>query len=109
VHEGGALDEDLREDSEAGAHLEHDVLRAQVGEAGGHRDDVLVGEKVLAELASPAKRQADQSSPKASSAFASIWRPRSEDSSPRVSARALSVWTTLAGSFRFPRTGCGAR
>ena len=38
------------EDAEAGANLEDDVVRLQVGETADHAEDVVVDEEVLAEL-----------------------------------------------------------
>ena len=45
-----ALGEVAREDAEARADLEHDVVGLEVGEAPDHAEDVLVDEEVLAEL-----------------------------------------------------------
>ena len=65
-----ALGEVAREDAEAGADLEHDVVRAEVGETADHAEDVLVDEEVLAELL----LRRDPHSPNAAVALASIWR-----------------------------------
>ena len=45
-----AVGEIAREHAEAGADLEHDVVRRELGEAADHAEDVLVDEEVLAEL-----------------------------------------------------------
>ena len=99
-----ALGEIAREDSFARADLEHDVFWRELGEALDDAEDVRVGEEVLAE---PLLAYAH--SEKHAVAFASICRSRSAGSSPRACARAASVWTTYAGSFGWPRFGCGAR
>ena len=41
--------EELRQHADAGADLEHDVVRRELGEAADHAEDVLVHEEVLAE------------------------------------------------------------
>src|SRR5580765_4968547 len=93
-------------DLEPGPDLEHDVVAVELGEAADHAEDVLVDQEVLAELF---LRPDAHGRPNASVAFASICAPRASAYSPRASARAATVWTTYAGSFVFPRTGCGAR
>src|SRR4029077_16705049 len=89
-----------------GPDLERDVVAVELGEAADHAEDVLVDQEVLAELL---LRPNAHGRPNASVAFASICAPSASESSPRASARAATVWTTYAGSFVFPRTGCGAR
>ena len=101
-----ALGEVPREDAEPGADLEHDVVGVELGEPADHAEDVLVDEEVLAERL---LRRDAHGSRRRRSAFASICAASSAASSPRASASAASVCTTLAGSLRRPRTGCGAR
>ena len=92
--------------TEAGADLEDDVLRRELGQTADHAQDVLVDEEVLAELA---LREDVHGSEKTAAAFASICRVNSLASSPRIAASAATVWTTCAGSFVVPRTGWGER
>ena len=102
----GAVGEAAREDAEARPDLEHDVVSVELGQAFDHAEDVLVGEKVLAELLLRTDAHGQRN---AAAALASIWAASSSGSSPRTSASAATVWTTFAGSFGRPRTGCGAR
>ena len=101
-----ALREVAREHALPGADLEHDVVRPQLRQPVDHPEDVRVAQEVLAVLL---LRPRAHGSEKHSAAFRSICRSSSAGSSPRACASAASVWTTFAGSFRFPRTGCGAR
>src|SRR4051794_35776178 len=105
VHARDADGEEPRQHSEAGTDLEHDVAGIELREPLDHAEDVLVHEEVLAERL----LRRDVHSPKQVDALRSIWRSSSPGSSPRACASACSVCTTYAGSFRFPRTGCGAR
>jgi riboflavin synthase len=57
VHAGDALGEISRQDAEAGADLEHDVVALEVGEPLDHPQHVLVDEEVLPELAARRERQ----------------------------------------------------
>src|SRR5207244_12082657 len=95
------LGEESREHALAGADLEHDVVRPQLRQPPDHLHDVSVDQEVLAVLL--------LHRPKHAAAFRSIWASSSAGSSPRAWASEASVWTTYAGSFRLPRTGCGAR
>src|SRR5205085_12025711 len=95
-----------REHSLTGADLEDDVVRLELGQAPDHLEDVRVAEEVLAVLLLRARAHG---SPKHWAAFCSICRSSSVGSTSRARASAETVWTTCAGSFRFPRTGCGAR
>src|SRR5262249_46448799 len=101
-----AIGEIRGQDAEARPDLEHDVVDVEVGESADDTEDVVVDEKVLPE---PLLRTDAHRSWNATAAFASIWAPSVSTSTPRVCARAATVWMTNAGSFRFPRTGCGAR
>src|SRR5262249_47736323 len=95
-----------RQHAEPRSDLEHDVARRELREPSDHAEDVLVGEEVLAELL---LRRDAHAMPKQAAAFSSICRSRAGGSSPPACARAASVCTTYAGSFRLPRSGCGAR
>ena len=106
VDVAGPVGQALREHAQAGPDLEHDVLRAELGEALDHAEDVLVDEEVLAELLLGTDAHGN---PKAAAALASMRAASSPASSPRTSASAATVCTTCAGSFGRPRTGCGAR
>ena len=106
VDVGDPLGEEAREDAEARADLEHDVVRARAS----------ASRSITPRMFSSTRKcwpslllRDDGHSPKAAVAFASICAASSAASSPRASASAASVWTTYAGSFGRPRTGCGAR
>src|SRR3954454_10343444 len=101
-----AVGEERGEGSEPRADLENHVVAVELGEAADPAEYVLVDEEVLAEVL---LRRDPHGSPNTAAAFAAIRSPSSAASSPRVSARAPTVCTTCAGSFGFPRTGCGAR
>src|SRR6185437_13825170 len=101
-----AIGEVAREHALAGADLEHDVVRPQLRQPVEHPEDVRVAQEVLAVLF---LRPRAHGSEKHSAAFRSTCCSSSAGSSARAWASAARVWTTLAGSFRFPRTGCGAR
>jgi hypothetical protein len=88
VDEGDAAGEEAREDAEAGADLEDDVVRLERGEPLDHAQDVLVDEEVLAELL---LRVDVHASPNAASAFCSICVSSSAWSTPRISASVASV------------------
>ena len=82
----------------------------ELGEPGDDAEDVVVDEEVLAERL-PGRRGAHgggQAECHARVARRSAPRA-SRRTTPRASARTASVWSTLAGSFRLPRSGCGAR
>ena len=97
------------EHAEPGADLEHDVVRVERREASDHVEDVPVDEEVLAERLLRRVTRVTASRPNARVALSSIAAPSVAGSSPRASASTASVCTTFAGSFRRPRTGCGAR
>jgi hypothetical protein len=105
VHMRDTLRQEPREDAEAGADLEHDIVRVELGEAPDDAEDVVVDQEVLAELL----LRRDVRRPKTAVAFASICAASSAASSLRAAASASTVCTTYAGSFRRPRTACGAR
>ena len=102
VDVSGAIGEAAGEDAEAGPDLEHDVVVVELGQSLDHAEDVLVDEKVLAELLLRANAHGRRN---AAAALASIRATSSAGSSPRTSASAATVWTTFAGSFGRPRTG----
>src|SRR5581483_116616 len=106
MHERDPFGQVPGEDAEPGTDLEDDVIGLELGEPADHSEDVLVDEKMLAELF---LRADARHSPKAAFAFASTCASSSEGSSSRAAATAASVCTTFAGSFGRPRTGCGAR
>ena len=87
-----AVGEVAREDAEPGPDLEHDVARLELGEPADHAEDVLVDEKVLAELL---LRRDVHGRPKARAAFASI-----------CAAELVGV---LAAASRERRDACGRR
>ena len=110
VNVGALLGQHAGQGAEARADLEHDVGGVELGQPGDDAEDVVVDEEVLPERLLGLRPAHGAGSPKAAVAFRSIClleQPRS--SSPRASARTASVWSTLAGSFRLPRSGCGAR
>ena len=95
------------EHAEPRPDLEHDVIGVELGEPSDDAEDVLVDEEVLAELL--LRQDVHDGRPKHSAALRSVCRSSAFTSSPRARASAASVCTTYAGSFRLPRTGCGAR
>src|SRR5207302_1582010 len=101
VHTLDARGEVAGEHAVPGAYLENDVVRPELSEPADHVEDVPVGQEMLAVLL--------LHSPKHAVALRSTCSPSSRASSPRASASASTVCTTYAGSFRLPRTGCGAR
>src|SRR5262249_57086847 len=94
-----------REHAATRADLEHDVAAIEGGQSLDHAEDVFVDEEVLAELLP----RRDVHSPNAAVALASMRAASSAALSARTRASSATVWTTFAGSFRGPRTGCGAR
>ena len=106
VDPADSLGEEAREHALPGTDLEHDVVGLELRQPADHLEDVRVAEEVLAVLL---LRPRAHGSEKHSAALRSICRSSSAGSSPRACASEASVWTTFAGSFRFPRTGCGAR
>src|SRR5262249_17860262 len=101
-----AIGEEAGEDPEPRADLEYDVAGSQIAQTAHDAEDVLVDEEVLAERLLGCAAHGRRS---AAMAFASVPAARSSRVSPRASASVRSVCTTLAGSFRSPRTACGAR
>src|ERR1700693_2090305 len=108
VHARDPLGEIGGENSEPGADFQNDVVARQPGEATDDAEDVLVDEKVLAEVAVRGDWQR-HGSENAAAAFASMRVPSSSGSSPRTSARAATVSMTFAGSLGRPRRAWGAR
>lgn len=96
-----------REHAEARPDLEHDVLAGERGEALDHTEHVAIDEEVLTERA--LRDDAQGSSRNAAAAFASICCPSPSGLSSRACASTASVCMTFRGSFRSPRTCCGAR
>ena len=109
VNVSAAVGEELRQRTEARADLEGDVRRAELGEAGDDAEDVVVGEEVLPEGLLRRRPAHGAGRPKAALALLSISCSSVATSSPAQRARTARVWSTLAGSFRLPRSGCGAR
>src|SRR5438132_665911 len=106
VDAADSLGEVTGEHSLPGPDLEHDVFRPELREPADHLEDVRVAQEVLpVRLLGPRAHGSE----KHSVAFRSICCSSSAGSARRARARAASVWTTFAGSFRRPRTGCGAR
>src|SRR5262249_58564005 len=105
VHKRDAVGEEAREDPAAGADLEHDVVRGELGEPLDHPQDVLVDQEVLPEFFLRARVHR----PKQRAAFASICAASSPGSALRACASAATVGTTFAGSFDLPRSGTGVR
>ena len=110
----------LGQRSDAGADLEHDVLRPQVGEPIDHLEQVVVEQEVLPELAvrpqavlrEPAERPLPQllhqtGSANAASALSTTARASSSGSTPRSPAMKRSVSSTIAGRHGRPRCGTG--
>ena len=106
VDDTSAIGEVAREHPETGADLENDVVGSELAQTPDDAEDVLVDEEVLAERL---LRRDGHGNPKAAAAFACVAAASSANVSPRASASAAIVWTTWPGSFRRPRTGCGAR
>ena len=109
VNVSTAVGENGGQSTEAGTDLEGDVLRPELGEAGNDTEDVVIGEKVLAEGLLRRMPAHGSRRPKAALALLSMRFSSVAVSSPRTCARTPSVWSTLAGSFRLPRRGCGER
>ena len=86
-----AVGKETRQDAEARADLEHDVVGSECGEPFDHAEDVLVGEEVLAVRPF---RDDVHGSPKTVAALASICAASASGSSPRASARAATVCAT---------------
>src|SRR5204862_853169 len=101
------------------AHLEHDVALVELRHAPDHLEDVVVDQEVLAELAVGPDAELAQAAkaalaerthqPNTRAALRSTTRSSSSYATPRSSATCSAVSTTFAGSFGFPRTGCGLR
>ena len=106
VHVLDLVGEVSRQHSEARPDLEDDVVRLELGQPPDHAENVLVHEPVLSERTF---RPDGHGREKRVAALLSICCPSESASSPRASARATTVCTTNPGSFRLPRTGCGAR
>src|SRR5207248_11331373 len=94
-----------RQDTEPGADLEHHVARVELRETADHAQDVRVDQKVLAQ----ALARCDRHRPNTRVAFVWICVSRSPRLIPRRSASTSYVCRTNPGSFRRPRTACGAR
>ncbi len=104
----------LRQHAEPAAHLEHDVVGLELGEAADDLEDVVVDQEVLPELAVRANRELSQAAearltwpryhPKTRAALRSTSVSSSSYATPRRDATCSAVLTTLAGSFGFPRT-----
>ena len=118
--------EELRQHAQPAAHLEHDVVIVELRRLADHAQDVVVDQEVLAELAIRADAEGAQPAEAGLARLAPLARlahgpsrrarrshPPSRSSSsysmPRSSATKRAVCVTFAGSFGFPRTGCGAR
>ena len=98
VDAADALGEVAREHALPGADLEHDVVRAELGEPPDH----LRGCSRSTRKCWPYSFFTDRSM---RSRCRSICRSSSAGSSPRACASAASVWTTFAGSFGLPAHG----
>src|SRR5262245_2036200 len=90
----------------AGADLQDDVLRLELGEPVDHTKEVLVDEEVLPERL---LRPRPHGRRKAREAFSSVWAAKAAAATSRTSASAATVCTRFAGSLGRPRTGCGLR
>src|SRR6266542_4962783 len=105
MNERDSLGQEAGEDAAARADLEDDVGLREIREPLDHAQDVLVDEKVLAELfPRPGAHRAKQRA-----AFALICAASSATSALRACASTATVCTTFAGSFGRPRRGTGAR
>ena len=123
VQVADARREVLGQDAESATHLEHHVDVRELGGVGDEAQDVVVDQEVLPELAvrpDPELPQAAEAGltgsgrllthgPNTRTAFASTVRSSSSYATPRSAATWRAVWTTLAGSLRLPRSGCGDR
>ena len=91
--------EEGRQDPEARADLEDDVLRPQLCEALDHPEHVLGRPGSAGRGPSWESRESQAARPNAAIAFASIRASSASGSSPRAAASTASVWRTFMGSF----------
>ena len=99
-----AVGEVLREHTEARADLERDVAGLEFCEAADHAEDVRIGEEVLSKRLLRDDAHGDEGRNRVGLDLGG----QPVGSTART-PQARDVWTTNAGSFRRPRTGCGAR